>query len=345
MRSLNCYFILLLLVGSVMIPEASGQSLPAEIKVTKIYSDTNYNAFTSLVRFKGKFYCAFRSGQFHVYGRNGSIKIISSADGKVWNEVANLEADGYDLRDPKLSVSPDGKIVATIGGSVYEGKKLLRTMPLVAFSNKKGNKFSKAKHTRLDHSFKSDFDWLWRLTWHNGTGYGGVYGINPQIQNQDTSAIRLVNTHNGINYDLVTQLPLAGQPNETTIRVMPDGEMLLLIRREKGNKKAYLGKSKPPYTSWDYLELPFFVGGPDFIALDDNHFIGGGRINGKYTGLFTFTREGHFKEILQLPSNADSSYPGFVVFDGRLYLSYYSSHETPKTSIYLAEIPLSFFSF
>ena len=89
--------------------------------------------------------------------------------------------------------------------------------------------------------------------------------------------------------------------------------------------------------------MPFSVGGPDFIALDENHFIGGGRIDGKYTSLFTFTRDGDFKIVLKLPSNSDSSYPGFVIDNNKLFVSYYSSHETKKASIYFAEIPLSYF--
>ncbi len=43
------------------------------------------------------------------------------------------------------------------------------------------------------------------------------------------------------------------------------------------------------------------IGGPDFIPLDDEHFVGGGRIDGNFTGLISFTRDGDFRNVLKLP--------------------------------------------
>ncbi|HMP58434.1 MAG TPA: hypothetical protein PKD86_03680 [Gemmatales bacterium] len=48
-------------------------------------------------------------------------------------------------------------------------------------------------------------------------------------------------------------------------------------------------------------------------------------------------REGKLTEALTLPSGGDTSYAGLVWHDGRLWVSYYSSHEG-KTSIYLAQV-------
>lgn len=104
---------------------------------------------------------------------------------------------------------------------------------------------------------------------------------------------------------------------------------------------AHLGKSSPPYSEWTFQESPFFIGGPDFTEVRENRFIGGGRINKKYTGLVSFPEDGDFEEVLRLPSNSDSSYPEFVFENEILYMSYYSSHETKETSISFAEIPLS----
>ena len=333
-----------ILIAVILIPARRGfsQGISENIRVERIYSDENYNAFTSLLKFKGRFYCAFRSGEAHVYGRDGITKIISSRDGIKWKEVASLSARGYDLRDPKLSVSPDGNIMVIMGGSVYEGKNCLGGLTHVSFSNKRGAKFSAPQAVRLDADIRTDFDWLWRVSWHKGTGYGAVYKMKEDTDSVDISSLRLVKTENGIDYQLITELEIGGRPNEATIRVMPDGEMLMLVRREEKDRKAYLGKSKFPYSSWTFIEMPYFIGGPDFLALDEEHFVGGGRIDGKYTGLVSFTRDGDFREMLKLPSNADSSYPGFVLENEKLFISYYSSHETGVTSIYFAEIPLSY---
>ncbi|GBF19488.1 MULTISPECIES: sialidase family protein [Arenibacter] len=316
------------------------QSLPERIKVSKIYSDENYNAFTSLIRFKGDFYCAFRSGERHVYGKDGVIKIITSKDGKAWKDVDQIALKGFDLRDPKLSVTPEGLIMATMGGSIYEGKTLLGGIPHVAFSNPKGTKFSPPKPIRYDANIKSKFDWLWSLTWYEGTGYGGMYSRIENKEGGNTTLIKLVKTTNGLDYIKVADLEVEGNPNESTIRFLPNGDMLMLIRREQGNKRAYLGQSSPPYTDWSFTESPYFIGGPDFVSIGEGQYIGGGRINREYTGLVSFGKNGDFREVLKLPSNSDSSYPGFVFENDTLYMSYYSSHETEKTSIYFAEIPL-----
>lgn len=316
------------------------QSLPEGIKVSKIYSDENYNAFTSLIRFKGDFYCAFRSGERHVYGKDGVIKIISSKDGKAWKDVDQIALKGFDLRDPKLSVTPEGLIMATMGGSIYEGKTLLGGIPHVAFSNPKGTKFSPPQPIKYDENIKSKFDWLWSLTWYEGTGYGGMYSRIENKEGGNTTIIKLVKTTNGIDYIKVADLEVEGNPNESTIRFLPNGDMLMLIRREQGNKRAYLGQSSPPYTDWSFTESPYFIGGPDFVSIGEGQYIGGGRINREYTGLVSFGKNGDFREVLKLPSNSDSSYPGFVFEKDTLYMSYYSSHETEKTSIYFAEIPL-----
>ena len=50
-------------------------------------------------------------------------------------------------------------------------------------------------------------------------------------------------------------------------------------------------------------------------------------------------RDGEYEPILTFTSGGDTSYPGLVWHDDRLWMSYYSSHEG-KTSIYLAQIKM-----
>ncbi len=321
---------------------ATAQTNAKDIKVSRIYSDENYNAFTSLIKFKDKFYCAFRSGEKHVYGKDGIIKILTSKDGSAWKEIGVIGLKGFDLRDPKLSITPDGRIMVTMGGSIYKGKELLGGIPHVAFSNTDGAQFSYPRPINLEAGLKGEFDWLWSLTWFQGTGYGGLYSREEIDDGKNKTTIKLVKTTNGVDYALLAHLEIEGNPNESTIRFNDSGEAIMLIRRENGNKRAFLGHSYPPYTKWTFTESPFFIGGPDFVSVGEGQYIGGGRINREYTGLVSFGKNGNFKEVLKLPSNSDSSYPGFVFENDTLYMSYYSSHETEKTSIYFAEIPLRY---
>jgi len=315
---------------------AQTYDLPEGVSVRKIWSNENYNAFTSLINFKGTFYCSFREGESHVYGKDGVTRIISSKDGIKWKSVAVLEKEGYDLRDPKLSVTPDGRIMVVIGGSVYNDRELLSKLTHVSFSNKSGKKFSDPVPIVIDQAARTNDDWLWRVTWHDNIGYGVVY------QPGDIWSLCLLKTTDGIHYYLVTSLKTDDKPNESTLRIMNDGEMLMMVRREGGNFEGMWGRSMPPYNEWSWKSLGLRLGGPDFIALNDSLLVSGTRIyedEGRYTALFAGERSGNFRKILQLPSGGDNSYPGFVMRDNKLYVSYYSSHEG-NTSVYLAEIPL-----
>ena len=124
---------------------AQEHDLPDGVQVRRIWSNGKYNAFTSLIDFNGTLYCAFREGESHVFGRDGVTRIISSEDGLKWDPVAVLTKDGYDLRDPKLSVTPDGRIMVVIGGSVYKGQELLSRLTHVSFSDRSGRNFSSCR--------------------------------------------------------------------------------------------------------------------------------------------------------------------------------------------------------
>ncbi len=308
-----------------------------QIEVQKIYSDGNHNAFTSLIKFNDNYYCAFRSGERHVYGKNGAIKIIVSDDAKTWILHHQFESDKYDLRDPKLCVMPGGRIMVLIGGSEYQGKELLSQQTHVAFSAPGGDSFSSMQPIVLDSTIHSGRDWLWRVTWHNAIAYGVVY------QGRDKSA-SLVSSRDGIHFSLIKKLKLSGRPNEATIRFFDNENMAILIRREEEDKLGYWGVSPPPYIDWTWAQANFRLGGPDYIILDNKHILAGSRRyheEGNYTALLLGDMHGIFEELYKLPSGGDTSYPGILYEKNRIYMSYYSSHEG-STDVYLATIPVKF---
>ena len=113
--------------------------------------------------------------------------------------------------------------------------------------------------------------------------------------------------------------------------------MVIIVRGSPGA----IGVSAPPFKSWKWNALPVKLGGPELIVLKDNNLICATREynsdNTSRTILAKVSLSGDFKKIVTLPSGGDTSYPGMVLIDGILYVSYYSSHEG-KTSIYLAKI-------
>ena len=284
------------------------------------------------------YYCSFREGYSHIFDKDGNaegkIRILASKNGKKWESVALIGKEGYDLRDPKLSITPDGRLMVSLGGSVYRNKKLVDAHSHVMFSED-GKHFTEPTPVVIDSRVTGELNWIWRVTWHKGVGYGMSYDRQDNIS--------LLSTTDGIHYNLIKTENMEGFPNETTIRFREDDTMWMMIRRDKGDKKAKLAVSKPPYTKWGYIDLPMYVGGPDLIHTDKITVAGGRWMEDRTkprTALSTNLFLGG-PEIF-LPSGGDNSYPGLLVVGNEVWVSYYSTHETPKASIYLAKIPISY---
>src|SRR5947209_5817265 len=82
------------------------------VAVKKIWDRAPHNAFTDLVRFRGQWFCVFREGKNHV-SPDGAIRVITSKDGSKWESAALITSASSDLRDPKITVTPDGQLMLT----------------------------------------------------------------------------------------------------------------------------------------------------------------------------------------------------------------------------------------
>ena len=312
------------------------------VEVRKIWEGAGHSAFTDLIRFQGYFYCSFREGSGHVPGTDGTVRILKSKDGRQWEVAAELTKEGIDLRDPKLSITPKGQLMVIMGGSVYKGGKLLGRYPHVSFSDRAGKKFSAPEKVVVDPEIVSWGDWIWRVTWNKGTGYAIDYQIGPE-ERRGPTAMYLLMTKDGKSFKKVSQLNLDGFPNEATVRFDKKGVLYVLIRRELGDQMGVMARSEAPYTQWEYEKLDFRLGGPNFLFTEDQKWIVGSRVHARevHTGIFKQDEKGKLRELIKLPSGGDNSYPGMLIYNGVLYVSYYSSHEG-KASIYFTEIPLSY---
>lgn len=303
---------------------------PRIVSVEKIWDQGEHNAFTDIVRFKDYWYCTFREADNHV-GTDGNIRIIRSVDGTTWESCGFLTEVDIDLRDPKLSITPDNRLMVNMGGSDYDGDELVGRQPRVSFSDD-GESFTAPK------KICNNGDWLWRVTWHAGQAWGVSY--DNRIGKEDDWHLRLYVSDDGENYRIRTLLDVTGRPNETTLRFMPDGTMMALVRREADTKMAWIGTSPAPYLEWDWNETELQTGGPNFTQAKDGTLWAGHRFypGGAKTVLSRMTATS-LEKVLEFPSGGDTSYPGFAWNGEELWMTYYASHEE-KTSIYLAKIAM-----
>ncbi len=301
------------------------------VRVQKIWDQAPHNAFTDLVRFQDRWFCVFREGQGHV-SPDGALRVITSVDGRTWESAALITSSDSDLRDAKITVTPDGRLMLA-GAEAINDPATHRHQSLVWFSDD-GRTWSEA------HEVGDRDNWLWRITWHQGRAYGFGYGCR-----NDNRGLRFFTSSDGRSFDtLIEQVPVEGTyPNETSLVFLPDDSAYCLLRQDGQPNSGYLGRSCPPYTQWTWKKLGVRIGGPHMVRLDDGRFVAAVRLYDSpvRTSLCWVDPEaGTLTEFLKLPSGGDTSYAGLVLHDGLLWVSYYSSHEG-KSNIYLAQVRIT----
>ena len=318
-----------------------------EVPAARIWDAAPHCAFPDLARFRGLFLCCFREAQDHMTrGGPGRVRVIASEDGGSWSSVALLAEDGVDLRDPKLSVTPEGRLMLLMGGSVHDVEQGVRTLrwraPRVAFSDERCEAFSEPQPVRIDPAVASGNDWLWRATWRGGEAFGVLYQPSPRGSAAPWGLV-LVGSRDGLAWELVQRLDVGGAPNETTLRFLPDGRMVALVRRDGGDPTGLVGHARPPYRDWTWRSLGRRLGGPDFLVLPDGALVCGTRSHDAgctSTILARFDLEGGFRPLVRLPGGGDTGYPGLVLHGEELWVGYYAGHGA-GTAIHLARVPLA----
>ncbi len=296
--------------------------------LVRISDSAPHNAFTDLVRWQDRFWCVFREGQGHV-SPDGALRVMTSDDGLAWTSAARITSPLGDLRDPHVTVAPDGRLMLYAAAALPQPGPV-RHQSLVWFS-------ADGTDWGMSTSVGDPDVWLWRVAWHGGEALGVGYDTVAQ------RFTRLYRTRDGRDFRTVLpELFTDPQPNETGLVYLPDGTCWCLMRRDGNPGTGQLGRSRPPYTRWEWKDIGVRIGGPQLLRLPDGRILAGVRLyDGKVrTALcWVHTGEGRLEEFLTLPSGGDTSYPGLVWHGDRLWMSYYSSHEG-RTQVYVARIRL-----
>jgi hypothetical protein len=303
-----------------------GECTAELLTLDMIWDRAPHNAFTDLARYRGSWFCAFREGAAHALCA-GRVRVLVSRDGSSWASAALFAERGVDLRDPKFSKAPDGSLELLFGGSPVEAGRYTGRRPRVSRS------MDGLSWTR-PLPIAEEGDWLWRVDRIAGKSYG----ISYRLPSPRRWTLALLESEDGLVYRELLDLGIPGKPNEATLRFR-GREAIALVRREAGTKKAWIGRSQPPYRSWIWNETGERLGGPNFIVLRKGQLLAAARIwrGGKpLTALCSMT-ESSLKPFFSLPSGGDCGYPGLVHHRARLWVSYYSSHEG-RSRIYLAQL-------
>jgi hypothetical protein len=307
---------------------------PELVSAERIWDKAPHNAFTDLIRFNDRWYCVFREGSRHV-SPDGALRVIASDDGTQWESIGLVESAKFDLRDAKITVTPDGRLMLNGAGMIADAK--VRYYSMRWFSSDGGRTWDEGRQIG-DPGF-----WLWRTQWHDGKGHNGkAYTMGYSTERERTTRkLRLYYSDDGNKFDtLVSNVSAPAGCGEDKILFLEDNSALCLLRHETGDKMGQLGTAAPPYTEWKWRDLNHRIGGPNMLQLPDGRFVAVVRMydrRARTSVCWLDPKNATLTEALTLPSGGDTSYAGMVWHDGLLWISYYSSHEE-KTAIYLAKV-------
>jgi len=318
--------------------------------IRRVFHNGEHNAFTDLVKFKGRYYLTFRScPDGHMVYPSASIIVLVSDDTRKWKQVHRFSVPRRDTRDPHFLVFRDRLFIYT--GTWYCGD----TAP-------KRSEYTLNRH--LGYAVWSEDG----RQWHGPTLLEGTFGhyvwkaatfgykaylcgrrnrdfdIRKRGEGATVQSLML-ESDDGLIWRKAAVFQ-EERGDETAFRFEKDGSILAIGRR--GSSRAQLLRSRPPYTEWDRRELDRYIGGPMLVKWGARYLVGGRQSvkgQGPRTSLYWLVGD-QLHECARLPSAGDNSYPGFVALSPtRGLLSWYSSHEKDEqgktiTAIYLADLEI-----
>ena len=166
---------LLLRCGGGWPSQHRGGAEPPAVRVTNVrraFHNGEHNAFTDLVSFQGKLYLTFRGlPTGRMVNPTASVIIMTSQDGREWEQVHHFGVEERDTRDPHFLVFKDKLFAYT--GTWYSGKT---TIPVAEYDLNKHLGFAawsedgKTWHSpvMLDGTFGH---YVWRAAAHDGKAY------------------------------------------------------------------------------------------------------------------------------------------------------------------------------
>ncbi len=316
--------------------------------VRRVFYNGEHNAFTDLIRFKGKFYLTFRNcPDGHMVHPTSSIIILASDDAKAWEQVHRFSVAKRDTRDPHFLIFKGKLFVYT--GTWYSGETTLKSedydlnkhLGYAAWSED-GTKWHSP--IMLEGTFGH---YIWRANTFEGKAYlcgrrKKNFAMAPRGEGAIVESVML-ESDDGLIWR-TRSLFQEVNGDETAFQFEADGGIIAVGRRGRDN--AQLLRSERPYTQWQRKDLDRYIGGPLLMRWSGRYVVGGRKTigdRGPKTSMCWLVGD-ELHEFAELPSGGDNSYPGFIELSPkRAIMSWYSSHEKDEdgktiTAIYMADL-------
>ncbi len=238
-----------------------------------IYSDGRHNAFTSMVRWRDKFYVAFRNGSNH-RSNDGKILLMCSKDLRSWSEPRTVINSSFDDRDPTLFVYNERLFVTSMtidrewqnSNNPFLGvlRSQRRLFTLIT-STADGEEFTEPTQGLPDHLG------IWWVEQSENVLYASVQKRLPAEGRDGICRAELWKSLNGTDWEYVSVISEENEATEVALLILPDKRMLAFVRHDaEENHFPEIMLSRLPYVDWKtIIRFDFWHNGPCLGRVDD----------------------------------------------------------------------------
>lgn len=328
-----------------LVPSAA---MPKEAKSR--HSNNNLD----LVRYKDRYYFAFRTAPTHFPSPKTYCYVLSSADFKEWRYEATFYVKS-DIREPRFAVLNDTLFFYFFEGARYMFKFDPRH---IWMSKSTGDgKWAEKQDVHLDGYVP------WRLKTHNGTLYLSAYYGKNLYKNKHNADLRLFVSSNGADFK-----PISPEPQVTTkgaeegeFEFDEEGNLWATVRLEGSGAyvvfahRDSLHRWQTTFTKQKYDSALLFNHRGTMYLVSRRHLKGDATqhefpnrrqrsrnlvrysLSKKKTALFRLDKEKReMVHLMDFPSGGDTAFPAIAPIDGKSYhLLNYSSDITKRNKKWL----------
>jgi hypothetical protein len=293
--------------------------------------DGRHNSNTDLIYWNDAFHLIHASSPFHFASEDSRLHILRSTDGRNWHQIAEFDAAGEDIRDPKFAPIGDRLFLYALKNTDFTAEPY-QTVYAVSEDGVAWSDFGEIEPR----------GWLfWRPKTQDGeTWYAPAYW-------HEHGKAALLRSTDGENWTTVSEIHEGDRGDEPAVEFLPDGRLLATVRLEMSDSwrghpegSTLIATSEPPFETWQPSTKSQVtrLDGPALFTYNDKvyavgryqpHVAGpfdwqGSIFSRKRTALF-LVEEDRLTYLSDLPSSGDTSYSGVVRRGDYLYVSYYTN--------------------
>lgn len=313
----------------------------------------NSNNNIDLVRFNGRYYCAFRTAPTHFASKKTVIYIISSTDLKSWKKETEFFVNA-DMREPRFIEFNNQLHFYFFEG----GTKMFKFEPKHIWN-------SRLTDTGWTAKIKTNLDGFvnWRFRTYNNKLYlSAYYGVNL-YKNDHQANLRLFTSDNGIHFTQISEQPQVSTKGAEEGEFIFDktGNLWATVRLEGSGSylcfasKDSIDKWHTTFSKLKYDSALMFEKGEDIYLISRRHLKGNATevevpdkkqrrknllrysFSKKVTALFKINKEKmEIEHVMDFPSTGDTAFPAIASIDEHtFFLLNYSSDIIKRSKIWI----------